>query len=257
MMTPSHEELLQENRRLREENRALRAVIARLGQEVTGLREELAKLREENEQLLAQLKEDPPSVVKPPQRAEPKRPGRKEGHPGTARPTPSKVDEEQELSLECCPNCGSPLSEPQEERVRYVEDLLPPRLHVTKYRIKRYYCPHCKKLVERKPTALLRGYQLGISTMSDVVYLREELRLPVNLVQHHLERAGLRVSSGEIEWICTEVAAYLHPLYDGYRQELQEGEATNMDETGMRVEGENHWLSRRGEEGPGDGPLSP
>ena len=252
MMALSYEELLredrelraelaglsQENRRLREENRALRAIIADLKGEVTHLREELARFQEENKR----LKEDPPSVVKPPRKAEPKKPGRKPGHPGSARPIPSKVDEEQELTLDCCPDCGSPLSGPQEERVRYVEDLLPPRLHVTKYRIKRYWCPHCKRLVERKPTDVLLGHQLGIHMMSEVVYLREELRLPVNLVQRYLERAGLRVSLGEIEWICTEVAEHLRPLYEGYRQQLREGEAANMDETGMRIEGENQWL---------------
>lgn len=258
MVTPSSsfEELLRENRRLREENhrlreenRALRAMIARLEQEVADLRGELAKLQEENEQLKARLedegKEDPPPPLKPPRRAgaEPKKkPGGKPGHPGSARPIPSQVDEEGELTLDCCPDCGSPLSEPQEERVRYVEDLLPPRLHVTKYRIKRYYCSNCRRLVERKPTEVLPGHRLGIRLMSWVVYLREELRLPVNLVQRYLEKAGLAVSQGEIEGICTEVADYLCPLYEGYRRELGEGEAANMDETGMRIAGENHWL---------------
>lgn len=50
------------------------------------------------------------------------------------------------------------------------------------------------------------------------------------------------MSQGEIEGICTEVAAYLRPLYESYLQELQEGEAANMDETGMRIDGENQWL---------------
>ena len=58
---------------------------------------------------------------------------------------------------------------------------------------------------------MLPGHQLGIRTMSAVAYLREELRLPVNLVQRYLGRAGLLVSSGEIELICTEVAEHLPP----------------------------------------------
>lgn len=123
-----------------------------------------------------------------------------------------------------------------------MEDLLPPRLHVTKYRIKRYYCSNCKRLVERKPSDVLPGHQLGIRLMSWVVYLREELRLSVNLVQRYLEKAGLAVSQGEIEGICTEMADYLRPCYEGYRRELGEGKAANMDETGMRIEGENRWL---------------
>lgn len=260
MVTPSYsyEELLQENRELREElakllqenrqlkgeNRALHAIIARLEQEVTHLRGEMAKLREENEKLKDQGRGKRPPPVKPPRGAEAEqgKPGAKPGHCGSARPIPSKVDEERELTLDRCPDCGSPLSEPQEERVRYVEDLLPPRLQVTKYRIKRYYCPNCRRLVERKPIEVLPGHQLGIRLMSWVVYLREELRLPVNLVQRYLERAGLEVSSGEIEGICTEVAEHLRPHYEDYCRELEEGEAVNMDETGMRIDGENQWL---------------
>ncbi|HIC95300.1 TPA: hypothetical protein EYP12_01575, partial [Candidatus Bipolaricaulota bacterium] len=112
----------------------------------------------------------------------------------------------------------------------------------TRYRIKRYYCPNCRRLVEQKPSDVLPGHQLGIRLMSWVVYLREELRLSVNLVQRYLEKAGLAVSQGEIEGICTEMADYLRPCYEGYRRELGEGKAANMDETGMRIEGENRWL---------------
>jgi len=62
------------------------------------------------------------------------------------------------------------------ERVRYVEDIIPP------------------------------GHRLGIRVLAHVVWLREGLRLPVNLIQRHLERAGLKVSQGEIEHITSEVA---------------------------------------------------
>jgi len=124
--------------------------------------------------------------------------------------------------------------------VRYVEDILPPRVQVTWYRIQRYLCPRCRKLVERKPTDVLAGHRLGIRLMACAVWLLEELRLPVNLVQRYLERAGIWVSQGEIERITSRVAEELGLLYRSYRQAL--GEAVNLDETRMRVEGENRWL---------------
>ena len=126
--------------------------------------------------------------------------------------------------------------------MRYVEDLVPPRVQVTRYRIRRYFCPRCGKLVERKPFDVLPGHRLGIRLMAWVVYLREELRLPVNLIQRHLERAGVRVSQGEIEHITSRVAEELGSLYRSYREALRCGEAVNIDETGMRVEGRNWWL---------------
>lgn len=100
MATPSYEELLRENQRLREENHALRAIIAQLEQEIIHLGEKLAKLQEENEQLKARLKEVSSPPVKPSQKGESQKPGCKPGHPGTARPIPSKVDEEWELTLD-------------------------------------------------------------------------------------------------------------------------------------------------------------
>lgn len=230
--------LQQENDALYEENNTLKA---RLEQ----IEAALIKLREENEKLKARMnsKSDPPPFVKPPRsQKEGKALGRKKGHPGTSRPVPSQIDEEQELALERCPHCGSKLSESQEERVRYVEDLLLPRLHVTKYRIKRYYCSTCERLVEQKPDTVLPGHQFGIRLMSYVVYLREEMRLPVNMVQRYLEKVGLSVSQGEIEQMCSVAAKHSLPLYEEYRDDLRNSKVVNMDETGMRVNGENNWL---------------
>lgn len=226
--------MLEEIRRLREENQALRARLSRL-------EAELSRLKKENEKLRARIKGDPPPPVKPARR-QGKKPGRKPGHPPANRPLPAKVDEERTLTLDHCPHCGIPLSGPVAERVRYVEDILPPRAHVTRYRIQRYFCPQCRKLVEATPTDVLPGHRLGIGLMAQVVWLREELRLSVNLIQTYLERAGVSVSQGEIERITSEVAQELGPLYRSYREALRGGEAVNLDETGLRVEGENSWL---------------
>jgi len=248
----SYEELRNENLSLRKENRELRGIIAELRHENETLKArferlegQLLKLQKENKELRAQInnKDDPPPFVKPPRQKEgAKKPGSKKGHRGMFRAIPSHVNEERKLTLECCPHCGSKLSEPQEERDRYVEDLVPPRLHVTKYRIERYYCPRCKRLVEKKPDDVLPGCQLGIRLMSYVVYLREEMRLPVNMVQRYLARVKVTVSQGEIERICTVAAEHSLPLYEGYQDDLRTSETVNMDETGMRVNGENNWL---------------
>ncbi|KXA95086.1 hypothetical protein AKJ65_02685 [candidate division MSBL1 archaeon SCGC-AAA259E19] len=74
-----------------------------------------------------------------------------------------------------------------------------------------------------------------------VVYLREELRLPDNMVQKHLEDLGIEVSDGTVENICSEAAEILEPHYEQLKEELREAKATNNDETGKRIEGENCW----------------
>ena len=126
-MLPSCEALLGENQALREEVRLLR-------EEIALLKEKLRKLEQENQELKRRLggKGDPPPFVKPARPGPGKKPGRKPGHPPANRPLPTQVDEERVLALDHCPHCGRKLHGPVTERVRYVEDILPPRAHVTR-----------------------------------------------------------------------------------------------------------------------------
>lgn len=244
MATPTYEELQRENRRLRER-------LASLERELGKLRVENAQLREENAALRDQLAgardqeegSDPPSFVKPRHQAEePKPPGRQPGHEGTTRQGPDQVDEERELKLTECPDCGTQLGEPTEVRERYVWDLLPPRAYVIRYRIARYHCPQCRRLVEKKPQDVLAGHHLSLRAMTAVVYLREGLRLPVNRVQQFLADAGLQLSGGTIEQACTTVAEHLWPRYEAVLVAARSRAGVGVDETGLRVNGENHWL---------------
>lgn len=240
MANPSYEELLRENRRLREQLADLKRELGKLWAENAHLRQELAALRAQRAQDRA---DDPLPFVKPRHQVEEKKPpGQKPGHEGTTRPKPERVDEERELKLVECPDCGTKLGEPTEVRERYVEDLLPPRAYVIRYRIARYHCPKCRRLVENKPDDVLPGHHLSIRAMTAVVYLREGLRLPVNRVQHFLADAGLALSGGTIEQVCTEVAEQLRPRYEAILAAARARAGVGIDETGLRVNGENHWL---------------
>lgn len=240
MATPTYEELLQENRELRARIAALEAENAQLHRKLAQLQQELAVLRA---QLAQGQDSDPPPFVKPRRQVEEKKPpGRQPGHAGTTRPVPQQVDEERELKLEKCLDCGTPLGEPAEVRERYVWDLLPPRAQVLRYRIARYRCQKCRRLVESKPHDVLPGHHLSIRAMTAVVYLREGLRLPVNRVQQFLDDAGLHVSSGTIEQVCTEVAEQLRPRYEAILDAARSKAGVGIDETSLRVNGENHWL---------------
>jgi hypothetical protein len=74
-----------------------------------------------------------------------KKPGAKEGHPGSRRETPERNDEEKEHSLEKCPCCGEALGAPFEERTRITEDIPEVKPVITKHIIKRYRCKGCGK----------------------------------------------------------------------------------------------------------------
>ena len=52
-----------------------------------------------------------------------KRPGRKNGHPGSGRKRPERIDRREEHRLPCCPHCQGRLKRTQETHTRYVEDI--------------------------------------------------------------------------------------------------------------------------------------
>ena len=90
------------------------------------------KLEEENRTLREKLKELEKKIArissftKPKPEGSPKKPGRKRGHKGVTRGKPERVDETRYLpSLRRCPDCGHEVSRVQEERKRYVEDIIP------------------------------------------------------------------------------------------------------------------------------------
>ena len=72
-----------------------------------------------------------PPFLKPTHRKRKKPPGQKNGHPGTARPRPARIDQYREHTLDHCPDCQTPLKEPVDAYRRYIEDLPPVQPVVT------------------------------------------------------------------------------------------------------------------------------
>jgi len=91
-----------------------------------------------------------------------KKPGRKNGHPGSRRAAPTRIDQHAEHRAEECPHCRGPVHRCAETRVRYIEDI-PDDLYsqVTKHTIHRDWCPRCKKKVEPVVTEALPNATLG------------------------------------------------------------------------------------------------
>src|SRR5271168_2671597 len=101
MMSPSYDDLLAENERLRQQ-------LAQLQHAHDALRQQL------EEALRASKRQAAPFAKAPPQR-EPKKPGRKPGAQHGRhghRPPPERVDETHEAPLpDACPDCGGALEE--------------------------------------------------------------------------------------------------------------------------------------------------
>lgn len=209
---------------------------------IKGLMKELRQLKkelgyEQSEKLSEMFR---PSV---PKDESPKKPGAKEGHEGTTRPTPERIDEKKEVGMRRCPK-GHRVRKITEKRKRTVEDIVMVRkTKITEYELQGYYCATCKKKVFPKLFEAMHGFRLGMHFCNYVCERRFGYRMPFNLIQKDLlENFGFKVSQGTLVNAIRAVASLLGRRYDAYKQMLREGKFVHIDETGWRVAGTNRWL---------------
>jgi len=120
--------LEEDNNLLREENRLLKLQIVELRQKF--FKKNTPKPEDD----------DPPHS--------PKRRGAPVGHVGTTRKTPDHVDEHVDVRLDRCPECGgTDLRACQRYEDHYQEDIVLPKVKVTRFRHHFYYCRSCQDVV--------------------------------------------------------------------------------------------------------------
>ncbi len=228
------EALEQEIRQLKKENQELRDENRRLQQLVKQLQSQFENLEDYRSEL---------SFVKSDTKKRKKRPGQKSGHKGYSRPIPDHVDEEEELLLEYCPVCGEKLSGTQEMCSHYVEDIKMPRAWVKRYIIHRRYCRRCKKLVSPQPLDVLPNCRFSLRLMLLVCFQKYGLHLPFNKIAFELETYfGITVSQGELCMIVQKIAELFGQQFEELKGEMRKLKVKYVDETGWRINGQNHWL---------------
>jgi len=175
----------------------------------------------------------------------PKRRGRAKGHPGSGRKRPTRIDRTERVSVgETCPDCGTSFTGRVIERDRVVEDIVPVRpTVVTRYIIERRWCRHCQAFKEHPVTAALPRHRLGLNVMLFVVYQKMGLGLSYGKIRRELRMYfGLSVSPGELVAMVAEVARLFGPAYARLIRLMRQQAAVHIDETGWRIDGQNHWL---------------
>jgi transposase len=190
-----------------------------------------------------------PSGMKPPYekpvvKSRRKRPGRKDGHPGSRRPPPEQIDRQEEHRLKCCPDCGGPVKQCHRTRTRYVEDI-PADIQpvITEHTIHRDWCPHCKKSVEPVVPDALPGSTLGNRVLVLSAWLHyalgNTLSQIVEVFNYHLQ---MKLTSGALVQQWQRLQAILEPWYEEIRGQALHSAVLHADETSWRVSGKTHWL---------------
>lgn len=238
---------------MQKENDELKKIIEMMRKEIAELKEKLENERKEKEKTGKEFEEYRakypatdfiPDFIKEPVKHRHKKNGQKKGHEGYTRKIPERIDAIRPLTIEKCPYCGNELSEVQEVRERYVEDI--PEITntiVTEYLIERRYCKHCKKMVEPEIPDVLPNARFGLRLMLLVVFLRAGLGLPVEKIVFLLKaQYNLTVSKGGIIRILGQIADAFGTYYRELERRIRDAGAKHSDETGWRVDGKNHWL---------------
>lgn len=214
---------------------------------IEDLEEELAYVRFELEELRSKRyksgRKKPPDDTGAPV-LPPKKRGGLFGHIGWFRKKPDKIDKTVDLKMEVCPDCGSPrLSECEETEEHIQEDIVLPRVEVTRFIRHRYYCKGCKRIVSLKGPDELSRATIGPNARSLAVFLRYAVKISERDVQALFEKVfNLKIAASSITNFRTRLKEDALPVYKSLIEALRKGRFIHADETGWKVDGDNHWL---------------
>ncbi len=174
-----------------------------------------------------------------------KRAGRKKGHKGSGRKRPQRIDRTVRIEAgETCPDCGHAFSSTAVERTRDVTDIEPIRPTInTRFVIERGWCPQCRRYHESPVAEALPQRRFGFNLMLFVVYQKVALGLSYGKIKRELSLYfGLTISKGELSNIVLEMSRLFGPAYGRLLRLMRQQKVLHVDETGWRVNGDNHWL---------------
>ncbi len=193
----------------------------------------------------------PPDWVKPnvPERPEEERKkrGAREGHEAHHRPPPPRIDETREVRLELCPRCGEGLGEPFAIEERVVEAIVPGHVRVTRFRIGRYRCDHCRRVRRARlaPDVAPPRSRFDWGSHFLVGYWSLQGLTTSGLQDLLATNYGLRVSAGTIDAMLRRSVELFAPAYATIHDAVRVGQSVHV---GWTVEGDRFLVVVRGEQ---------
>jgi transposase len=233
-----------ENQQLREQLRQALERGDHLTAENQQLRKRLEELEREAARQAAPFRRRERKKVNP---AHKTRPGRKPGHPGAYRTVPGHVDEEIEIRLPCCPQCGGHVQN-RKPLTQYIEELPPVRPQVTRLVTWSTECPACGEVRSTHPlqTSVGQGaamVQLGPRALALAALLNKKLGLTMRKTCAVLRTmGGLSITPGGVAHSLARVASKVKAEYAQLAQQVRTSPATFADETSWWVGGPGWWL---------------
>jgi transposase len=145
-----------------------------------------------------------------------------------------------------CPDCGTRLLGGWVHRRRELLELPVAPVQVEEHVILARQCPLCRvRVLPADPLAgIVDGKQrLGVRLVSLIATLREEARMPVQILRAYLRTVhGLQLSAGAIIAASARVAAHAQTTLAAIQARVRASPMVHADETGWRENGQNGYV---------------
>ena len=174
-----------------------------------------------------------------------RKPGGQPGHEGKTLEMTETPDEIIEHHSCFCPECGKDVSELPFEfsGKRQVIDIPPIKQIVTEHRVYRCKCT-CGKLVESDfPVGVDSPVKYGKSIETLIGYLSVRQYLPFKRLQEIMNDIfKVPISEGGLHLLINRLASKGTHAYEMIRQKVLHSQVIGTDETGVKINGKNHWF---------------
>ncbi len=164
------------------------------------------------------------------------------GHVGTTREVPTP-DEDVEVTSEACPGCHATLGEPIGVEEKIIEDVIPEKRRVFRYKLYSYRCPECGKIIKSRNRNCPQKGRFGPNTLLTVAMFKFLSRAPVRKVAELMDMLfGMKLSPKAVLDMLKRTANACCSTYEALRERIRYAEWVHIDETSVRVNGKNWWI---------------
>jgi len=173
-----------------------------------------------------------------------KKTGGQPGHKGHTLRMAGTPDVVQELKPVCCAVCGCGFHEHNlvEAGRRQVIDIPPVVPVVTEYRVFKGTCKCGYQTAAQYPCNVETAVSYGANVQSLVAYLSVRQYMPVaRIAEFFASVLGLKISTGGICYLLDKTGRKAAIEYESIRQSVVESPIIGADETGVNINGKNHW----------------
>jgi transposase len=171
--------------------------------------------------------------------------GGQKGHKGSTLEMSKNPDEIHELKNKFCRACGADLSEASFElhSCRQVIDIELPKPVIREYRAYSCICPSCSSYeLADFPENVKAPVQYGSNVAALTSYFSVHQYLPYKRLKELFEEVfSVSLSQGTIDNMLQKMSKKAEPVCEKIRKALENSNAVGSDETGMYVNGDQHW----------------